>query len=150
MNLLTKVTNNLQNNLININPIEIVFIVLLVLFALSDVKVPYYLSPLINKPFIYASLLMGSVVLYVYKKPLFALLLLIFSLILINRSKQSSHNLIIPTQENKNKSLENLNTHLNEKTLEEEIVQYIRKPNNIPSTENYHPVLCDIHNAKDL
>ena len=44
-----------------------------------------------------------------------------------------------------------LNNHLKEKTLEEEVVgQLVRNPDNIPSQDSYHPVLCDTHNASTL
>ena len=47
--------------------------------------------------------------------------------------------------------MEQLNSSLKQKTLEEQIIGQIKKhPDNIPTTSNYHPVLCDTHNATKI
>ncbi len=45
----------------------------------------------------------------------------------------------------------NLNSHLNSKSLEEEMVNLIeQRPENISSIENYNPVICDAHSASNI
>jgi hypothetical protein len=47
--------------------------------------------------------------------------------------------------------MENLNSHLNTKTLEEEMVTLIdQRPENITSIDNYNPVECDTHSASNI
>jgi hypothetical protein len=47
--------------------------------------------------------------------------------------------------------MENLNSHLNSKTLEEEMVTLIdKRPENITSIDNYNPVVCDTHSASNI
>ena len=75
---------------------------------------------------------------------------LIGILVFINRSQKIDLTINKPSQQNKNNTLKKLNSHLTEKTLEEEIVGSIKKLDNIPNTSNYHPVLCDSHNAENI
>jgi hypothetical protein len=87
---------------------------------------------------------------YLYTNNILAFVFLIGVLVFINRSQKIDLNLNKPSQENKNKVLKNLNTHLTQKTLEEEIVESIKKIDNVPNSSNYHPILCDSHNAQSI
>tara|TARA_B100001093_G_scaffold423819_1_gene416847 strand:+ start:623 stop:1063 length:441 start_codon:yes stop_codon:yes gene_type:complete len=146
MSLLSKELVNLKNMSI----LQIIFIVLIAIYILSGVNIPYNLTQHLNKPFIYASLFIGVAVLYLYSNNILAFVFLIGVLVFINRSQKIDLNLNKPSQENKNKVLKNLNTHLTEKTLEEEIVGSIKKIDNVPNSSNYHPILCDAHNAENI
>jgi hypothetical protein len=146
MSLLSKELVNLKN----MSSLQIVFIVLIAIYILSGVNIPYNLTQHLNKPFIYASLFIGVIVLYLYTNNILAFVFLIGVLVFINRSQKIDLNLNKPSQENKNKVLKNLNTHLTQKTLEEEIVESIKKIDNVPNSSNYHPILCDSHNAQSI
>jgi hypothetical protein len=146
MSLLSKELVNLKN----MSSLQIIFIVLIVIYILSGVNIPYNLTQHLNKPFIYASLFISVIVLYLYSNNILAFVFLIGVLVFINRSQKIDLNLNKPSQENKNKVLKNLNTHLTEKTLEEEIVGSIKKIDNVPNSSNYHPILCDSHNAENI
>lgn len=146
MSLLSKELVNLKN----MSSLQIIFIVLIVIYILSGVNIPYNLTQHLNKPFIYASLFISVIVLYLYTNNILAFVFLIGVLVFINRSQKIDLNLNKPSQENKNKVLKNLNTHLTEKTLEEEIVGSIKKIDNVPNSSNYHPILCDSHNAENI
>tara|TARA_B100000424_G_scaffold162647_1_gene124613 strand:+ start:13 stop:462 length:450 start_codon:yes stop_codon:yes gene_type:complete len=146
MTLFSKTVKSLKN--FNLKPYELILVVLLVLYLVSGVSTPYELSPYINNIFMYLSLFAFSVVLYLYGNPLLALFFLITSFIFIKRSNNVSHKVMKPSQEKKDNTMNKLNNHLNEKTLEEDIVRQIEKhPNNIPGPSSYQPVLCDSHNA---
>lgn len=146
MSLLSKELINLKN----MSSLQIIFIVLIVIYILSGVNIPYNLTQHLNKPFIYASLLISVIVLYLYTNNILALIFLIGVLVFIYRSRKIDLNLNKPSQQNKNNALKNLNTHLTQKTLEEEIVGSIKKIDNIPNSSNYHPILCDAHNALNI
>lgn len=146
MSLLSKELLNLKN----MSSLQIIFIVLIIIYILSGVNVPYNLTQYLNKPFIYASLFISVIVLYLYTNNILALVFLIGILVFINRSRTTDLTINKPSQQNKNNVLKNLNSHLTEKTLEEEIVGSIKKLDNIPNTSNYHPVLCDSHNAENI
>ena len=146
MSLLSKELVNLKN----MSSLQIIFIVLIVIYILSGVNIPYNLTQHLNKPFIYASLFIAVIVLYLYSNNILTVVFLIGVLVFINRSQKIDLNLNKPSQENKNKVLKNLNTHLTEKTLEEEIVGSIKKIDNVPNSSNYHPILCDSHNAENI
>ena len=94
--------------------------------------------------------LWSVIVIYLYTNKILTLVFLIGVLVFLYRSQKVDLNFNKPSQENKNKVLKNLNTHLTEKTLEEEIVSSIKKLDNIPNSANYHPVLCDSHNAENI
>tara|TARA_Y100001980_G_C14415756_1_gene208128 strand:+ start:87 stop:527 length:441 start_codon:yes stop_codon:yes gene_type:complete len=146
MSLLSKELLNFKN----MSSLQIIFIVLIIIYILSGVNVPYNLTKHLNKPFIYASLFISVIVLYLYTNNILALVFLIGILVFINRSQKIDLNINKPSQQNKNNTLKKLNSHLTEKTLEEEIVGSIKKLDNIPNTSNYHPVLCDSHNAENI
>lgn len=146
MSLLSKELVNLKN----MSSLQIIFIILIAIYILSGVNTPYNLTQHINKPFIYASLFIAVIVIYLYTNKILTLVFLIGVLVFLYRSQKVDLNFNKPSQENKNKVLKNLNTHLTEKTLEEEIVSSIKKLDNIPNSANYHPVLCDSHNAENI
>ena len=146
MSLLSKELVNLKN----MSSLQIIFIVLIVIYILSGANIPYNLTQHLNRPFIYASLFISVIVLYLYTNNILALIFLIGVLVFIYRSQKIDLNINKPSQQNKNKVLKNLNTHLTEKTLEEEIVESIKKIDNVPSSSNYHPILCDAHNAEKI
>lgn len=135
----------------NLKPYEFILFVLLVLYLVSGISTPYELSPYVNNIFMYLSLLAFSVVLYLYGNPLLAVFFLFVSFIFINRSNKVSHKVMKPSQQKKNTTMTQLNNHLTQKTLEEQIIGQIEKhPNNIPGPSSYHPVLCDSHNASKI
>ena len=73
MSLLSKELLNLKN----MSSLQIIFIVLIIIYILSGVNVPYNLTQYLNKPFIYASLFIGVVVLYLYTNNILAFVFLI-------------------------------------------------------------------------
>lgn len=146
MSLLSKELLNLKN----MSSLQIIFIVLIIIYILSGVNIHYNLTQYFNNPFIYASLLISVIVLYLYTNKILTFIFFIGVLVFIHRSQKIDLNINKPSQENKNKVLNNLNSHLTQKTLEEEIVGSIKKLDNIPNTSNYHPVLCDSHNAEKI
>ena len=96
----------------------------------------------------YISLFAIVILLLLNSNPLIALLFAIIALIFLQRSKKVDHGVMAPSNANKTAAMENLNTHLSIKTLEEEMVGQIdRHPDNIVSQNSYHPVMCDSHDA---
>ena len=141
-----KLFNKTLNSFKNLKSYEFVLFILLVLYIVSGVSTPYELSPYVNNTFMYLSLFALAFLLYLYGNPLLALLLLITSVVFINRSSKVSHTIMQPSQQNKNIKMKQLNYNINKKTLEEEIVGQIeRNPDNIPGSSNFspEPVLCD-------
>ena len=99
----------------------------------------------------YASLFALVVILFLHSNPALALLFAIVVLVFINRSGKVDHAVLKPSQENKNSAMKKLNSHLHEKSLEEEVVgQIVRNPDNTPGPGTYHPVLCKSHNASTI
>lgn len=147
MNLVNSFKNKVLE-LKNIKNYELVFVVLLLLYLISNVSTPYDLAPHINNAYMYISLFAIVIVLLLNSNPLIALLFAIIALIFLQRSKKVDHGVMAPSNANKTAAMENLNTHLSIKTLEEEMVGQIdRHPDNIVSQNSYHPVMCDSHDA---
>lgn len=147
MNLVNSFKNKVLE-LKNIKNYELVFVVLLLLYLISNVSTPYDLAPHINNAYMYISLFAIVIVLLLNSNPLIALLFAIIALIFLQRSKKVDHGVMAPSNANKTAAMENLNTHLSIKTLEEEMVGQIdRHPDNIVSQNTYHPVMCDSHDA---
>ena len=147
MNLLNSFKNKVLE-LKNIKNYELVFVVLLLLYLISNVSTPYDLAPHINNAYMYISLFAIVLLLLLNSNPLIALLFAIVALIFLQRSKKVDHGVMAPSNANKTAAMENLNTHLSIKTLEEEMVGQIdRHPDNIVSQNSYHPVMCDSHDA---
>jgi len=143
--------NNFKNKVLelkNIKNYEIVFVVLLLLYLISDVYTPYDLAPHINSAHTYISLFAIFILLLLNSNPLIALFFAIVALIFLQRSSKVDHRVMAPSNANKTAAMENLNHHLSTKTLEEEMVGQIdRQPDNIISQNSYHPVMCDSHDA---
>lgn len=147
MNLVNSFKNKVLE-LKNIKNYELVFVVLLVLYLISNVSTPYDLAPHINNAYMYISLFAIVILLLLNSNPLIALLFAIVALIFLQRSKKVDHGVMAPSNANKTAAMENLNTHLSIKTLEEEMVGQIdRHPDNIVSQNSYHPIMCDSHDA---
>ena len=147
MNLVNSFKNKVLE-LKNIKNYELVFVVLLLLYLISNVSTPYDLAPHINNAYMYISLFAIVILLLLNSNPLIALLFAIIALIFLQRSKKVDHGVMAPSNANKTAAMENLNTHLSIKTLVEEMVGQIdRHPDNIVSQNSYHPVMCDSHDA---
>lgn len=147
MNLVNSFKNKVLE-LKNIKNYELVFVVLLLLYLISNVSTPYDLAPHINNAYMYISLFAIVILLLLNSNQLIALLFAIIALIFLQRSKKVDHGVMAPSNANKTAAMENLNTHLSIKTLEEEMVGQIdRHPDNIVSQNSYHPVMCDSHDA---
>ncbi len=150
MNLVNKTMNNLKS-LKNLKTYEILLAVLLVLYLVSGVSTPYELAPHVNNVFMYGSLVAIVVVLFLYSNPLLAVFFGVAAMVFFNRSRMVDHILMAPNQDNKDNVMKNLNSHLNERTLEEEMVgQIVRQPMNIAGPSSYQPVLCKTYNATDV
>lgn len=151
MKVLNKSMNQMKN-IGNMKTIEILFIVLLVLFLISGVNVPYNLTPYVNNVFMYGSLVALVILLFLNNKYALAIIFAVAAFVLINRSSKISHQVMKPSTQNKNNTLNNLNTHLTKTSLEEEVVGSMnKKPDNIPGPSSYQPVLCSSsHSASDI
>jgi len=149
-----KVLNNTLNNvkkLSDMKTFELLFVIVLVLYLISGVSTPYNLAPHVNNVFAHGSLVAITVVLFLYSYPLLAVFFGIVSLVFVNRSRQVSHSVMAPSQNNKNATMKNLNKHLENTSLEEEMVgQVVKNPDNSPSPSSYHPVMCKAHNASEV
>jgi hypothetical protein len=156
MTLLNKSLKNINKvvsskNISSMKTYEILLVVVLVLYIVSGVSTPYELSPYVNNTFMNLSLLALVIVLYLYGNPLLAVVVAIVAAVFINRSRKVDHRIMKPSQENKNSTMKKLNSHLNVKSLEEEMVgDILKKPDNTPGPSSYHPVLCASHNASNL
>ena len=147
MNLVNNFTNKVQE-LKNIKSYELVFVILLILYLISDVLTPYDLAPHINNAHMYISCFAIFILLLLNTNPLIALFFAIVAIIFLQRSKKVDHVVMAPSSANKTSAMQNLNSHLSIKTLEEEMVGQIdRQPDNIISPNSYHPVMCDSHDA---
>lgn len=143
-----KLVNKTINCIKNMKTYEILLVILMVLYLVTGVSTPYALAPYVNNMFMNASLIALVIVLYLYGNPLLALFVAIVSFVFINRSKKVDPIIMKPSEDNKDTAMDKLNTHLKEKTLEEELVgQIVRNPVNIPGPSSYQPVLCQSHNA---
>jgi len=147
MNLVNNFTNKVLE-LKNIKGYELIFVILLLLYLISDVLTPYDLAPHINNAHMYISLFAIFILLLLNTNPLIALFFAIVAIIFLQRSKKVDHVVMAPSTANKTSAMQNLNSHLSIKTLEEEMVGQIdRQPDNIISPNSYHPVMCDAHDA---
>ena len=143
--------NNLLKNFKSLNSFEIVLFIFLILYLVSNISTPYELSKYVNNSYTYLSLIFITVILFIYSNPLLAIVFSIVSIIFITRSKQTDLKVIKPSEKNKINKLKNLNSNLNDKTLEEEIIyNMLKKPINIAGPADYHPVTCDSHDADNL
>jgi hypothetical protein len=154
MDSITKITKILKTNianLANIKSYELLFIVLLLLYLISGVSTPYNYAPHINNIYMYFSLIVIFIITLLYSNPLIALLFAIAAYVFLERSKKVDHRVMGQSETTKASKMANLNSHLNSKSLEEEMVGLIvQRPENIASVENYSPVECDAHSASNI
>ena len=104
--------NNFKNKVLelkNIKNYELVFVVLLILYLISNVSTPYDFAPHINNAYMYISLLVIFILLLLNSNPLIALFFAIVSLIFLQRSKKVDHRVMAPSNANKTVAMENLN-----------------------------------------
>lgn len=154
MDPIKNITNILKKNamnLANIKSYEIIIIVLLLLYLISNVSTPYNYAPHINNIYMYYSLIIIFLLLLINSNPLIALLFGGVAFVFLSRSKKVDHRVMSQSETNKASKMDNLNNHLNSKSLEEEMVNLIdRRPENITSVDNYNPVVCDTHSASNI
>jgi hypothetical protein len=148
-------------NLKNITTNEIILIVLILLYLISNVSTPYELAPYINNIYTYFSLITIVILLFLKTNPLIALFFGIAALVFVIRSNKVAHGVMAPSTHNKSLAMIDLNSNTNnstnsnniitQTTLEEELIGLIQKqPDNIINTNSYHPVSCETHNASDI
>jgi hypothetical protein len=148
-------------NLKNITTNEIILIVLILLYLISNVSTPYELAPYINNIYTYFSLITIVILLFLKTNPLIALFFGIAALVFVIRSNKVAHGVMAPSTHNKSLAMIDLNSNSNnstnnnniitQTTLEEELIGLIQKqPDNIINTNSYHPVSCETHNASDI
>ena len=154
MNSVNSLTNNLSNNLKKLKKLEtyeMIFIGLLILYLVSNVSTPYDLAPYVNNVYMYFSLLAIFILLFLNSNPLIALLFGIVAMVFLGRSKKVDHKVMSPSVANKSLKMENLNSNLKVRSLEEEVVGQIeRHPDNIANPGTYNPVTCETHNASNV
>jgi hypothetical protein len=151
VNKFTKILKGNTANLANIKSYEILFIVLLLLYLISNVSTPYNFAPHINNIYMYFSLIVIFIIILVNSNPLIALLFAGVAFVFLQRSKKVDHKVMAQTEANKSSKMAIMNSHLNSKSLEEEMVTLIdKRPENIASIENYNPLVCDAHSASNI
>lgn len=154
MNSINKITTVLKKNtmnLANIKSYEAIVIVLLLLYLLSNISTPYNFAPHINSVYMYFSLIVIFIMLLVYSNPLIALLFGGVAIVFLQRSKKVDHGVMAISESNKSLKMDIMNSHLNSKSLEEEMVNLIdKRPENIASIESFNPVICDTHSASNI
>lgn len=143
--------NNLKNTALelkNIKSYELVFVILLILYLVSNVSTPYDLAPQINNAYMYISLFAIFILILLNSNPFIALFFAIVALVFMQRSKKVDHIVMASSTTNKTSAMNNMNSFLSVKSLEEEMVGQIdRQPDNIVNHTTYHPVMCDSHDA---
>jgi len=146
--------NNISNNfkkLKNMTAYEIIFVVVILLYLLSNVSTPYALAPYINNIYTYFSLIAIVLFLFLKTNPLIAIFFGIAAAIFISRSSKVDHKVMAPSSHNKSLNMINLNNNMKTISLEEELISVIQKqPDNILNTNSYHPVSCETHNASAI
>ena len=149
INKFTKILKGNTTNMANIKSYEILFIVLLLLYLISNVSTPYNYAPHINNIYMYFSLII--IILCVNSNLLIALLFAGVALVFLKRSKKVDHGVMAQSETTRASKMTSMNSHLNSKSLEEEMVTLIdQRPENIASIENYNPVVCDAHSASNI
>jgi hypothetical protein len=143
--------NTLKNKALelqNIKSYELVFVILLLLYLVSNVSTPYDFAPQINNAYMYISLFAIFILLLLNSNPFIAIFFAIVAVIFLQRSKKVDHRVMAPSTINKTSAMNNMNSHLSIRSLEEEMVGQIdRQPDNIVNPTTYHPVMCDSHDA---
>ncbi len=158
MNSSNNISTNFKN-LKNITVSEIILVVLIILYLISNVPTPYELAPYVNNVYTYFSLIAIVILLFLNSNPIIALFFGIAALIFVLRSNKVDHGVMAPSTHNKSLAMINLNSNtsnstnnnITQTTLEEELIGLIQKqPDNIINTNSYHPVSCETHNASDI
>ena len=150
MNSLNSISNNFKK-LKNMTAYEIIFVVVILLYLLSNVSTPYALAPYINNTYTYFSLIAIVLFLFLKTNPLIAIFFGIAAAIFISRSSKVDHKVMAPSSHNKSINMINLNNTMKAISLEEELISVIQKqPDNILNTNSYHPVSCETHNASSI
>ena len=150
MNLVNYFKNEMLE-LKKITPYELVFIIVLILYLISNISTPYDLAPQVNNAYMYISLFAITILLLLNSNPLIAILFAFVAIIFLQRSKKTDHRVMAPSTSNKTAAMTNMNKDLTIKSLEEEMVGQIdRQPDNISSLSTYNPVMCNYHNASDV
>jgi hypothetical protein len=148
---MNRTVNKSADRFSNMKTHEVLLAVILVVYLLSGVSTPYNLAPYVNNVFMYVSLVGIVILMFLCSKPLLALLFAVVAIVFINRNQRVSHVKMAPSQKNKDADMKKLNSHLEVKTLEEEIVGVMSvKPDNMPNPSSYNPVLCATHNASEI
>lgn len=143
--------NNSLKTLKNMKTLEILLFILLILYLMSGVSTPYELAPYVNNIFMYASLLLIIYLLSIKSNIILTIVFAIAAFVFIMKSKQVDHSKMKLSDKNKSTKMKELNKHSFNKSLEEEIIgQIVKTPDNVPNTSNFHPVLCDSHNADSI
>ena len=148
--------NNISNNfkkLKNMTAYEMIFVVVIILYLISNVSTPYDLAPHINNIYTYLSLIAIVFLLYLNTNPLIALFFGVAAIVFVMRSHKVDHAVMASSTFNKSQNMINLNNNntMMQTSLEEELISVIQKqPDNIISTSSYHPVSCETHNATDI
>lgn len=147
MSLVTKTMSGFKN----LKNVEIFFILLLVVYLVSNMSTPYNLAPYVNNFFSYGSMVVLVILLVLYSNPLLALVFAISCIVFVYRSRLVDHNVMKTNEVNKNIAMQQFNENKKVSTLEEEIVgSMVVKPDNMPNPETYQPVLCSSHGATEL
>tara|TARA_B100001175_G_C19469212_1_gene620800 strand:+ start:1025 stop:1468 length:444 start_codon:yes stop_codon:yes gene_type:complete len=147
MNLVNKTMSGLKN----FKNIEILFVILMVIYLVSNMSTPYNLAPYVNNTFSYGSMILLVLLLSIYSNPIVTILFAITSVVFVYRSRLVDHNVMKSNEVNKNRAMQDFNANKKVSTLEEEIVgSMVVKPDNIPNPETYQPVLCSSHGASEL
>jgi hypothetical protein len=156
MNSVNSISTNFKN-LKNITTYEIILVLFILLYLISNVSTPYELAPYINNIYTYFSLIAIVILLFLKSNPLIAVFFGIAALIFVIRSSKVDHGVMAPSTRNKSLAMINLNNNsvanniINQTSLEEELISSIQKqPDNIINTNTYHPVSCETHNASDI
>jgi len=164
--------NNISTNLKNITISEIILVVFILLYLISNISTPYELAPYINNVYTYFSLIAVVILLFLNTNPIIAVFFGIAALVFVTRSNEVDHGVMAPSTHNKSLAMINLNTDtdtdtdtnntnnnnnnigniiMNQTSLEEELIGSIQKqPDNIINTNSYHPVSCETHNASNI
>lgn len=152
MNSVNNITNNFKK-LKNMTAYEMIFVVFIILYLISNISTPYDLAPYINNIYTYLSLIAIVYLLYLNTNPLIALFFGVAAIVFVMRSHRVDHRVMAPSTLNKSQNMINLNKNntMNHISLEEELVSVIQKqPDNIINTSTYHPITCETHNATDI
>lgn len=147
MSLVSKTIGGLKK----LKNIEILFVLLLVVYLVSNMSTPYNLAPYVNNSFSYGSMILLLVLLLLYSNPLVAILFGIVALVFVYRSRLVDHNVMKSNEVNKNRAMQDFQANKKVYTLEEEVVgSMVLKPDNMPNPETYQPVLCSSNGATEL